>query len=168
MHRLWIIPGAAIFALCVQATSGCGYSTRRLTDFPAAKTVGVLPFTNTGFRRDLELVLTQAVVREVRARTDFAIAHPSRADLVIRGATTAQESVTGLSPGDDVFQRRLVGTLDVEVVDRARDTVVRRARLVANEEFRPLLAGEGLETSAREEWARHLAEQVAQLLERGF
>ncbi len=147
---------------------GCGYSTRRLNDFPSARTVAVVPFTNTGFRRDLELELTQAVVREVRARTDFAIGHPSRADLIIRGSTTPEEAATGLGPDGLVFQRRLLGTLEVEVVDRARDKVVRRATLTANEEFRPHLPSEGLDTTAREAWTRHMAERVAQLLERGF
>jgi hypothetical protein len=150
------------------AVAGCSYSTRRLGAFPAARSVAVVPFSNSGFYRDLELVLTQAVITEIRARTSLALATPATADLVIRGDAGAQEFAIGLDEAGAVIQRRLEGYLAVTVTERASGRVVRTATVRATEEYRPGVQGASYAGTAAPEWARRIAEQVVQLLERGF
>jgi hypothetical protein len=162
-----LIPGLVVAWLAL-AGACAGYSTQRLTDFPGARTVAVLPFENTGFRRDLALRLAQAVATEVRARTSLGMAAPASADLLVRGRARAEEVPVVLDEDGRVVQKRLEGWLDVEVVERATGRVLRQARLLANEDFRPGVDGESLEGSGTDEWARRIAVQVADLLERGF
>jgi hypothetical protein len=153
-------------ALAWAGVSGCAYSTRRLTDFPSARSIAVLPFENTGFRRDLELRLSQAVVTEIRARTSLAVTTRDRADLLLSGRMSAEEYAIGIAADGSVLQKRLEGTLAVEVRDRASGRLLRRSTVRATEEYRPGLTGEMDAGTA--EWTRRVAEQVVQALEVGF
>ncbi len=157
----------AAWTVALLLLAGCsGYSTERLTDFPGARTIAVLPFENTGFRRDLELRLSAAVARELRARTSLAPATAASADLLLTGRMGAEEVPTILDEAGRVVQQRLAGWLEVRVVERATGRVVREERLGGFEEFRPGTYGESLEGSGTDEWVRRLAERVAQVLER--
>lgn len=158
---------AAVLALLATACSG--YSSQRLTDFPTARTIAVVPFENTGFRRDLELRLAQQVSNEIRARSNLGFAPVNRADLVLTGRMHAEEVPTVLGSEDgDVIQKRLEGWLEVVVTERASGRVLRRARVATTAEWRENVMGESLDGSATNEWTRRLAEQVAQVLERSF
>jgi hypothetical protein len=154
--------------LALAALAACSYSTKRLTDFPGARTIAVLPFENTGFRRDLELRLGQAVATEIRARTNLAFATPQTADLLLTGTASAEEYAIGLDENGQVIQKRLEGVLAVRVTERATGRVRREAFIRATEEFRPLIQGESLAGTGTDEWARRIAEQVVQELEAGF
>lgn len=155
--------------LALGSGAGCGYSTRRLSDLPAGtRTLAVLTFENAGFRRDLELRLTQAVLDEVRARTPYAIGSQASADVLLSGRMTAEESVITLAADDSVLQQRLGGSVDVTLTDRRSGRVLRTYRVYANTEFTPGLRGQSLEGSATDEWTRRAAERVVQGLERGF
>jgi hypothetical protein len=148
--------------------TGCGYSSRRLTDFPSARTIAIVPFQNTGFYRDLELELTARVVQEVRARSNLAMGTLDTADLILRGSTGAFETPVVLGENGDVIQKRLEGWLEITVTERASGRVVRSARVRATADFRPGVDGESLPGSATQTWTRRLAEQIAQTLEVGF
>ena len=151
------------------ASACSGYSTKRLTDFPNARTIAVVPFTNTGFRRDLELQLSQQVAQEIRARTNLGFGGVHDADLILTGHMRADEVPTVLDREDgSVIQKRLAGWLEVVVTERATGRVVRRSRVATTAEWRENVLGESLAGSARAEWTRRLAEQVAQVLERPF
>jgi len=157
-----------VLLLSAVCLASCNYSTKRLTDFPSARTIAVLPFENTGFYRDLDLRLTQAVTTEIRARTSLGYASPASADLLLRGRMTAREWAIGLDNMGRVIQKRLEGWLDFEVVERTSGRVLRKGTVSSNYEFRPLVQGESLDTTGTEEWTRRIAEQVVQGLERGF
>ncbi len=158
-----------LLALVVLLAACSGYSSQRLTDFPSARTIAIVPFENTTFYRDLELRLTQQVVNEVRARTNLGLSTPDRADLVMTGRMYAREVPTVLAREDgSVIQKRLEGWLEVVVTERASGRVVRRARVATTAEWREDVVGESLQGSATSEWTRRLAEQVAQVLERPF
>ena len=148
--------------------ASCGYSTRRLTSLPGARTIAVSTFTNTGYRRDMELRLTQAVLAALRARTSYAIGSPESADLVISGAMSASESVITLDEADQPLQKRLAGQLDVRVTDRRSGRVLKSFVARAQTEYTPGRWGETLDGSATDQWARRLAERVVQGLESGF
>ena len=166
-----MIRGLGVAALLVALlTAGCqGYSSQRLTDFPSARTIAIVPFTNTTFYRDLELRLSQQVANEIRARTNLGFASVDRADLLLSGHMYAREVPTVLAAEDGgVIQKRLEGWLEVVVTDRATGRVVRRQRVATTAEWREGVVGESLEGSATDEWTRRIAEQVAQVLERSF
>ncbi len=153
--------------LCV-ACSGCGYRTERIEAFPMARTVAVTPFVNKGFRRDLELHLTQAVVDEVRSSTSYAIGSPTTADLVISGEMLAWEQVTTLTKERQPLQKRLGGRIDVVLTERATGRVLKRTSVWTWAEY---LAEDSLDAqraTAGSEWVRRAARQVAEVLESGF
>lgn len=167
MRMTRLLPALLLLSLAALPPA-CGYSTRRLIDLPAARTIAVSTFTNTGYRRDMELRLTQAVLAALRARTSFAIGSPESADLVISGAMSASESVITLDENDQPIQKRLAGQLDVRVTDRRSGQVVKSYVARAQTEYTPDRFGESLDGSATDEWARRLAERVVQGLETGF
>jgi hypothetical protein len=155
--------------LLLLASAACnGYSTERLSDFPQARTIAVVPFENTGFRRDLELRLSRAVAQELRARTSFAQTTPQTADLLVTGSMAAEETPIALDEDGDVIQKRLDGWLDVRIIERASGRVLRQARVRALEEVRPGTGVESIDGSGSDELVRQLAERVVQLLERPF
>jgi hypothetical protein len=150
------------------AGSGCGYSTRRLSDLPSGtRTVAVMTFDNRGFYRDLELRLSQAVADEVRARSHYAIGSAGSADVLVSGSMVADESVVTLDDDDTVLQKRLGGRVDVTLSDRS-GRVLKRYTVRTNVEFTPDRYGQSLEGSATDEWVRRIAEKVVQGFEAGF
>jgi hypothetical protein len=157
-------------ALAASSVVACGYSTRRLTsELGSARTISVLPFANTGFRRDLELRLTQAVVEELRARTSLALATADRADLLLQGTVTAGESVVIQDEDrNDPILKRLEGGVQVRVTDRRTGAVVKEFNVADVVEFAPGRRGQSLAGSATDEWARRVAQRVVQGLEASF
>jgi hypothetical protein len=148
--------------------AGCGYRTTRLEAFPAARTIAVLPFQDRGFRRDLDLRLTQAVVAEIRARTRYALAAPGSADLVLAGEMSAGEQVTTLSADREPLQERILGRVEITLTERATGRVVRRTTVSEFAEWRPGAPGESYAGSASDEWVLRMAQRVVQALEPGF
>ena len=140
---------ASLVALLI--AGGCGYSTRRLTAFPTARTVAVKPFTNTTYRRDLGLRLTQAVVEEIRKRTSHAVGSPETADLVVQGDFTANETVEGLDDLRNPIIQRLTGSLNVQIIERATGKVVRNQSFFASSEFLPSDQGDTLDGRGTDE-----------------
>lgn len=161
-------PAALAALLALLPAAGCGYRTARLDAYPAARTVAVLPFANTGFRRDLELELTQAVVAEVRRSTSYAIGSPASADLVLGGEMSAWEQVTTLTAERRPLQTRLAGRIEVLLKDRRTGRVLGRTSVDAWTEYperAPVAAYEG---TARAEWVQRAARRIVEVLEAGF
>jgi outer membrane lipopolysaccharide assembly protein LptE/RlpB len=151
------------------ALTGCGYSTRRLTELPTStRTIAVMTFQNQGFRRDMELRLSQAVVDEVRARTHYAIGSADSADVLLSGSMVANESVVTLDEDDSALQKRLYGEVHVTLTDRRSGRVLKQYVAKDFIEYTPDRFGESLEGSATDEWVRRVAERVVQGFEPGF
>ena len=172
---------AILVTLLACAVVACSYSSRRLTAFPSARTIAVVPVRNLGYRRDIENRLTQAIVREIRARTPLALSSPDTADLILRGSTDGSEQLLVIGRDGRPFQKRFMGRMQFTITERATGKVVKRTRVDALAEFRtvPVLpdepigevenpVGESLEGSAIEEWTRRVAERVVQSMERGL
>ncbi|MHC5002919.1 MAG: LPS assembly lipoprotein LptE [Planctomycetota bacterium] len=118
-----------------------GYSTQ--TTFPTdVATIAVPIFQNDSYTRELEFELTDALVKEIQARTPYRLAPSSRADTVLLGRIRKVEldqlsksRLTGLS------EEVVVGmTIDFEWKDLRTDRV-----LVARREF----VGSGLFVPSR-------------------
>lgn len=154
--------------LACLTSSACGYSTQRLDAFPNARTIAVIPFQSDGYRRDLDLRLTQAVVTEIRGRTSYALGSPASADLLLSGTMQADEVVTVQRGDRRVVQKRLQGALNVTITDRRSGRVLKTYRAYDTATYTPGIQGESLEGSAYSEWVGRVALRVVQGLESGL
>lgn len=75
------------------ALPSCGYSTKPLYN-SAYRTVAVPVFANKSFRREWEFRLTEAIDKNIEARTPYKIAPQDKADTILSGEILAiQENV---------------------------------------------------------------------------
>jgi len=76
---------AALIAMTLVGMHGCGYSVRPPFD-PGIRTVYVPMFTAITFRRDLNIQLTELVIKEIEKRTPFkVVGSPEGADSTLEG-----------------------------------------------------------------------------------
>lgn len=76
---------AVLLVLLAAAVGGCGYSIRAPFD-SSIKTVYVPIFRSISFRRDVNLQLTELVVKEIERRTPFkVVGTPEGADTILDG-----------------------------------------------------------------------------------
>jgi hypothetical protein len=65
--------------------SGCGYSLRP-PGYPDVHTVYVPVFRSISFRRDIQIMLTEAVIKEIEERTKYkVVGSPDQADTILEG-----------------------------------------------------------------------------------
>jgi len=157
-----------LLLLTTVLATACGYSTQRLEAFPRARTIAVIPFTSPGYRRDVDLRLTQAVVEEIRARTSFAFASPATADLLLKGTMNVGESVLLQRGNRTPIEERLQGSLSVVVTDRRTGRELKAYEAYDTVDFTPNRLGETLESTGYETWTRRVAVRVVQGLEAGL
>lgn len=117
---------SALVAALVAATAGCGYSFRSPIP-PHLGSVYVPTFENETREFTLTQQLTERVINEFLNESRLRLAGDAEnADLVIQGTITeyVEEALqydprTGANP--DVFSRRVLITIDVELEDRVRE-----------------------------------------------
>jgi hypothetical protein len=100
---------------------GCGYQLGYRPP-TGVRTVSVPIFDNRtdpgtgGARRDLEIELTEAVVRAIQSRTPLLVVGPDQGDVVVKGALlAASEAVLVEGPDDEALLSRATFTIEVEV-----------------------------------------------------
>jgi len=118
----------AVLALAL-AASACGYHVAgRGSHLPAEwKTLAVVALENRTTRYRIEQRLTEALVRELLARTRYrAVANPEAADAVLRGEITGLESSAVLfdSATGRATTMVVTVTLQVRLTDRATSRTV--------------------------------------------
>ena len=95
--------GLCVALLVCAAVSGCGYSyaRSRLSDYYS--TLAVPAFKNRSFEPDIQILVTNLLIRELQADGRFRIVDATAsADLVLTGAITdfeAQASIQALMDG---------------------------------------------------------------------
>lgn len=99
--------------------SGCasdptqGYSSKSI--YPAGvSTVAVPIFTSESFTRDIEFELTDALIKEIEARTPFKVVPSDRADTVLLGQVREVEL-------DQLSKSRLTGLSEEVIVSLTID-----------------------------------------------
>ncbi|MFW6161593.1 MAG: LPS assembly lipoprotein LptE [Planctomycetota bacterium] len=156
--------------LAAALVAGCGYHAR--FDLPPhLKTFSVATFTNKTLERNLDFEFTQALIREIHAKTPLRAAPPGEADLVITGqidelTREALRRTRGDVDDDDDLERldhksemrhRLF--VSVRMQDRRKGvTFFEGDRITRRVEFR-LHSGETARM-ARDELVRELARRV--------
>jgi RNase P/RNase MRP subunit p29 len=117
------------------SSSACGYRVAgRGVRLPKElKTIAVLPFENRTTRHRIERRLTDAVIRELLARTKYRIVHSeSDADAVLKGSVSQIESSTVLFDANTGRAITMLVTvrMQVRLTDRVSGQV-----LYENKEF---------------------------------
>ena len=130
---------APIFAL-VLSLSGCGYHVAGSTNLLPTEihTIAVTPFRNASIQYKLSDYLTEAVVREMNARTHYKIvADPAQADAVLSGAVAnmfssavVADPVTGRSSGAQV-----VVLIQAELTDKSGKVLFERPNIEFRERY---------------------------------
>lgn len=96
----------AFIMAAVFVAAGCGYNAKEL--FPAEyQTVAVPMFENKTFYRGIEMDLSEALVKEIEARTPYKVVQRGGAGTELTGTITAVEQ--------DLVSRRASGGLPQEV-----------------------------------------------------
>ena len=80
----WAGSRLALLVVAAALIASCGYSTRPLYS-PAYRTVAVPIFNNKSFRREWEFRLTEAIAKNIEARTPYKVAPRDKADTVLTG-----------------------------------------------------------------------------------
>lgn len=110
MDRRWLVLGVGI----VLAAAGCGYSIRPPFD-PGVHTVYVPILKSVTFRRDINIRMTEMLIKEIERRTPFkVVGTPDGADSVLEGTVLyADKNIQVENPNN--LPRQLVGNLTVQV-----------------------------------------------------
>ena len=160
---------AAAVAVC--ALAGCGYRTR--FDLPPhIRTFSVATFTNRTLERNLDFEFTQALVREIHAKTPLRAAPPGQADLAVTGEIDelAREVLRRKRGDRDDEEDRLEQKsemrhrlyVNVTMVDRAKGVTFFEGRRITRRVELRLHSGETARM-ARDELVRELARRVVSL-----
>lgn len=97
--RLWCGLGLGL-ALCLWCP-GCGYIVGNPFP-PSIRSVHVATFTNDTYRRGYELLLTEAVQKQIMLRTPFRLTSEAEADTILTGhIRTLDKRLTNQSRYDD-------------------------------------------------------------------
>lgn len=170
-------PRAKVFALAVLALGllavlpGCGYSIRPPYDLTANNTIYVPVFRSLSFRREIQLQLTELVIKEIEKRTPYKVVNRIEdADSILEGTVNYVDKNT-LVENPFNYPRQLTATIQVSVnwiqnpptdADKARvPTLVSEAV-----NFAPEL-GEST-TTAYYKCAQNIATQIVDMMEKSW
>lgn len=109
---------AALAALVLAAPAGCGYSVRPPYD-ANIKTVYVPIFQSVSFRRNLNLELTELVMKEIEKRTPYkVVGSPEGADATLEGIINlADKNLMVENPNNLPRQLSVMLLVSVKFVD---------------------------------------------------
>ncbi|MBI4577253.1 MAG: LptE family protein [Planctomycetes bacterium] len=157
-------------AALVPCTGGCGYRTG-FDRLPGVRTLAVPVFENRTepYRREVEVDLTVAVVRELQARTPYSVVdRPEEADAVLLGELVGfTETPLVVDRSDRVVETSLGLTVRLTLVEVATGRTYFEGRVVSDAETVRVSRGENLDL-ARREALREIAERVVFELEMGW
>ncbi len=153
--------------LLALAAAGCGYRSGQISS-GEGRSIAVPVFTNETFRRDLEKDLTRIVEEELTARTDYHLAAPDRADLVLEGRILdILEAVISQRKGGFVRESSVIVRIEIQVTDRKTgEMVVEPTEIKERQPFVPG-TGESLRTAEIAAF-RILAEKIVYSLQSGW
>ena len=113
-RRRMILAGLTCATLLVPLGGGCGYSVRAPYSHEI-KTVYVPLFRSISFRREVQLQLSELVIKEIERRTPYkVVGSPEGADTVLDGTINfADKNIVVESPFN--YPRQLTATINVNV-----------------------------------------------------
>lgn len=112
-----------LLVIAVLCCVGCGY-TAGFAMPDGVETIHVKVFGNRTFFRELDFDLTQAVKREIPARTDLTVVRQKDADIVLSGTVDKAEEFVRREDENDVPQEMEIRlTISATAVDRGGKTL---------------------------------------------
>ena len=151
---------------------GCGYTLGTPT-VQGVRTVHVPVFQCESFRRNMDYLLTEAVQREVRTRTQYRLDDAATADTILRGRIVEiRKSALSENRYDDPRELQLMVGAEVTWVDRRSGQILQQqtfpigpelTQQASNVSFAPEV-GQSLAT-AQQESAQRLAARIVDLME---
>lgn len=162
------VASSAVLALAALLAAGC-VSLQKGGLFPEGRNrVAVGYFDNKTFYRDVEFLLTEAVVEEILSRPGLHLSSREQADVLLTGrVVNVQQSVLSEDPTQQVTSASTTITILVDILDaRTGEPLSPPRRLTQRGEFVPDL-GEDVDDARREAF-RFLARDIVRALEMEF
>ncbi|MHC5539409.1 LPS assembly lipoprotein LptE [Singulisphaera rosea] len=101
-------------AVAVAAQAGCGYSIRAPYD-TSIKTVYVPMFRSVSFRRELQMQMTELVIKEIEKRTPYKVVGTlEEGDTILEGTLNYADKNTNVENPQNL-PRQLTATIQVAV-----------------------------------------------------
>ncbi len=160
-------PVAALVLIAALALGGCGYGFRGTVSYlpPEIKTVAIPFLTNRTGEPNLDVLLTQALIREFNRSKLLKLTRAGRADVVLKG------TIQGLSEGavayEDIrtaLQRRVTISVSGELTATADNKVFWKNRAISEGQDYDVASDPGTTESNREAaittLVRNLAEKI--------
>ncbi|MBW1713354.1 MAG: LptE family protein [Deltaproteobacteria bacterium] len=144
--------------------AGCGYGFRGTVSYlpQEIKTVAIPYLTNQTGEAGLEVLITEALIREFNRSKLLKLTDIGRADVVLSG------KIKGLSTRAVAFedvrtalQRRVTVSMEMELVQRRDQRVLWRSRAVSDGQDYDVGSGSTATETNREEALQELAKSVA-------
>lgn len=163
LHLLLGLLIAATLSACGRGVLGYGFSGGGLP--PHVRTVAVIPFENRTSESTITQLLNDQLVEAFRERLGVRVSSESRANAIVRGTITRFDPDVPVAYSADPARtssarRRLVVSIDVEVVDQVTGEVLWQRQGMAQEgEYAEREAEEGL-TDAIERLVNDVIEGV--------
>ncbi len=150
-----------IAILVCLAVSGCGYTyaNSRLSDDYAS--IAIPAFKNKSFEPDIQIRVTNLLIREMEADGRFHIVDdPAAADLVLRGAVTGFEAqAISLSTSDNIGQFKITLLASASLEDTRTGRMIWQKDGLRGTDFYETLGGRTRE-QALEEASENLVETL--------
>jgi len=146
--------------------SGCGYHVGAPYN-PEIRSVHVPIFTSDLFRRDINIELTEAVQKEIRARTPFQLSSADRADTRLIGhVVEVNKSVLGETSFDDPRQLQLGIGVEVLWEETSGGQLLARQTLPIDPQTRQLLTQANFAPEIGQSYATAKHEAISRLARR--
>jgi hypothetical protein len=162
-------------AITVLAAAGCGYRLGGAYD-QQIRSVHVPTFTTESYRRGFELMLTEAVQKNIQSRTHLRLAKEPDADTRLTGRIVRiGKTVLGESSNDDPRELQLRFDVLVTWEDVRTGRILAEQRVPIAPEAIPLVSestmapevGQSLAT-ATQDGVERMARQIVELMETGW
>ena len=153
--------GLCIALLICAVVSGCGYSYARSRLSDDYSTIAVPAFKNKSFEPDIQIFVTNLLIRELQADGRFRIVDAvSSADLVLTGAITDFEAqAITLSTSDNIGQFKITIRASASLEDTRTGKIIWKKKNLRGADFYETLGGRTRE-EALEEAIENLVETI--------
>jgi hypothetical protein len=153
--------GLCIALLICAAVSGCGYSYARSRLSDDYSTIAVPAFKNKSFEPNIQIRVTNLLIRELQADGRFRIVDAaSSADLVLTGAITDIEAqAITLGVNDNISEYKIAIVASVSLEDTRTGKAIWKKKRLRSADFYQTRGGRSRE-EALDEASENLAELI--------
>lgn len=147
--------------ICLAVIPGCGYTVANTTLSNDYRTIAVPAFKNETFEQEIQIRVSNALVRELEADGRFRIVDsPASADLVLAGAITSFDArAISFSTDDNIGQFKITLTARAALEDTRTGKIIWEQDALQGTDFYETLGGRTRE-EALDEATENLVETI--------